>query len=111
MSIIYKLEELNGLRKEHGRYFTIWQITEKCREFNPETHIPFLDYGKGADRINRAILWQIMERRGYPSHLMHSIKSYQNTTIILHMEKDTQRISKSPTKYKMAVVYPTLCNI
>jgi hypothetical protein len=33
------------------------------------------------------MLWQIMERRGYPWHLICADKSlYQNTTIILDME-------------------------
>jgi hypothetical protein len=36
--------------------FTIWQITEKGWEFNPETHIPFIDYENGFERINRTIL-------------------------------------------------------
>jgi hypothetical protein len=36
--------------------FTIWQITEKSRVVNPETHIPFIDYEKGSDAINHRIL-------------------------------------------------------
>jgi hypothetical protein len=60
MSITYKLEELNSFRK--GRFctndiFTIWQITEKSREFNPETHTAFIDYEEVSDRVNPAILW------------------------------------------------------
>lgn len=59
MSIIYKLLEPNGLRKGQSCMednFTIWQITEKGWEFNPETHIPFIDYENGFERINRTIL-------------------------------------------------------
>jgi replication-associated recombination protein RarA len=63
------LEEQNGFRK--GRsctddIFTIQQIIEKRREFNLEMHIAFIDYEKAFDRVNQAMLWQIMERRGYP---------------------------------------------
>jgi hypothetical protein len=58
MSTIYELEEQSGVTKGQSCMednFTISQVTEKSREFNPETHIPFSDY-KGSDRINCIIL-------------------------------------------------------
>ena len=65
-----------------GNIFTIKQIIEKRREFNLETHMAFLDLKKAFDRVNRNQLWQILNRRGIPNHLIEVIKSlYRNTSI------------------------------
>jgi hypothetical protein len=69
ISDVLLLEEQNGFRKGRSCMddtFTIQQIIEKHREFNLEMHIAFIDYEKAFDRVNRATIWQIMERRGYP---------------------------------------------
>jgi len=50
------IEERNGFRIGRScidNVFTIKQTTEKKREFNPETHIAFLDLEKAFDRVNR----------------------------------------------------------
>jgi hypothetical protein len=87
--------------------------TEKRREFNPETHIVFIDYEKAFDRVNRATLWQIMERRGYPRHLICVTKSlYQNTTIILDMEgRYSKDIKINQGVRRGCSLSPTLFNI
>ena len=79
------LEEQNGFRIGRScidNVFTIKQIIEKRREFNLETHMAFLDLEKAFDRVNRNQLWQILNRRGIPNHLIEVIKSlYRNTSI------------------------------
>jgi hypothetical protein len=42
----------------------------------------FLDLEKAFDRVNRNRLWQILNRRGIPYHLIEVIKSlYKNTSV------------------------------
>ena len=42
----------------------------------------FLDIEKSFDRVNRKQLWQILNRRGIPYHLIDVIKSlYKNTSV------------------------------
>jgi sorting nexin-29 len=116
ISDVLLLEEQNGFRK--GRsctddIFTIRQIIEKRREFNLETHIAFIDYEKAFDRENRATVWQITERRGYPRHLICAIKSlYQNTTIILDMNgRYSKDISTNQGVRQGCSLSPNLFNI
>jgi hypothetical protein len=62
--------------------YVIKQTTEKQREFNLETHIAFVDLGKAFDRVHRNQVWQILNRRGIPYHLIEVIKSlYKSTSI------------------------------
>jgi sorting nexin-29 len=79
------LEEQNGFRRGRScidNEFTVKQTIEKRREFNLEKHIAFLDLEKGFDRINRNQLWQILNKRGIPYHLVEVIKSlYKNTSV------------------------------
>jgi D-alanyl-D-alanine dipeptidase len=51
------------------------QITEKCRELNTETHTAFINFEKAFDNANRRILWNIMEKRGFPRHLTEATES------------------------------------
>ena len=42
----------------------------------------FLDLEKASDGVNRNQVWQILNRRGTPNHLIEVIKSlYRNTSI------------------------------
>jgi hypothetical protein len=42
----------------------------------------FLDLEKAFDGVNRTQLWQILNRRGIPYHLIEVIKSlYRNTSV------------------------------
>jgi len=66
--------------------YTIRQTIEKRREFNLETHIAFLDLEKAFDRVNRKQLWQILNKRGIPYHLIEVTKSlYKNTSVQIDM--------------------------
>jgi len=79
------LEERNGFRTGRSctdNVFTIKQTIETRREFNLETHIAFLDLEKAFDRVNWNQLWQILNKRGIPYHLIEVIKSlYKNTSV------------------------------
>jgi len=79
------LEEHNGFRIGRScidNVFTIKQTIEKRREFNLETHIAFLYLEKAFDRVNQNKLWQILNKRGIPYHLIEVIKSlYKNTSV------------------------------
>ena len=81
------LEEQAGFRK--GRsctddVFSLRQIIQQRREFNLETHIAFIDYLKAFDRIHRDKLWHIMEKRGYPMHLIRTVQAlYKKHKIII----------------------------
>lgn len=81
------MEEQTGFRGGRSctdNTFTIKQIIEKHREHNKETHILFIDYKKAFDRVVREKLWDILERRGIPLHLIRVIKSmYKNSKITI----------------------------
>lgn len=78
-------EEQNGFRK--GRscsdcIFVIEQIIQKRREFNLPTYMLFIDYEKAFDRLIQRKLWEIMNERGYPEHLIRVIQSLYFATYI-----------------------------
>ncbi|WP_414173067.1 hypothetical protein [Candidatus Hodgkinia cicadicola] len=45
-----------------------------------ETHIAFVDLEKAFDNVDRQKLWNIMDRRGYPQHLINSVKILYKST-------------------------------
>jgi len=58
------------------------QTIEKRRDFSLETHIAFLDLEKAFGRVNRKDIWQILNKKGIPYHLVEVIKSlYKNTCV------------------------------
>jgi hypothetical protein len=79
------LENQSGFRKGHScidNVFALNQIIEKRREFNLEMHIAFIDLEKAFDRINRSKLWEILDKRGYPKHLINILINMYNETKI-----------------------------
>jgi hypothetical protein len=78
-------DEQHGFRK--GRscsdcVFVMKQIIQKRREFNLETHILFGDYFKAFDRVLRSKLWNIINTKEHPQHLIKLVQSlYKNTSI------------------------------
>lgn len=78
-------EEQCGFRK--GRscsdcVFIIQQLIQKRREFNLPTYILFIDYEKAFDSVIRNKLWNIMENKGYPKHIIKVIQSLYRKTYI-----------------------------
>jgi hypothetical protein len=57
---------------------------EKRIEYDNETHMVFVDLEQAFDNVNRNMLWDIMEKRGYPKHLIMATGSlYDKTSVIL----------------------------
>ena len=60
------------------------QITEKRREYNLESHMALIDYEKAFNRVNTDMLCKILEKRGYPLHLIKVINNlYDGTDIVI----------------------------
>jgi hypothetical protein len=50
-------------------------------------HIAFIGLEKAFDRINRSKLWEILDKRGYPKHLINIlINMYNKTKIKIELE-------------------------
>ena len=83
------LEEQCGFRKGRSctdNIFSLKKILEKRREFNLKTYIAFIDYVKAFDMIDREQLWSIMQKNGYPKHLIQIIQGmYIRTKIVLDL--------------------------
>jgi hypothetical protein len=77
ISDVLLLEEQNGFRKRQSctdYIFTVTQIIEKCREFNLEMHITFIDYEKTFDRVSQATLANYGEKRlPTTSNMFHQV--------------------------------------
>lgn len=109
------LEEQNGFRKGRScndNVFTIKQIIEKRREFNQETHLAFVDFEKAFDRVNRNKLWEIMTRKGYPLHLIESIKClYKNSRVMIKEQIVSEPFQTNQGLKQGCSLSPTLFNI
>jgi hypothetical protein len=57
------------------------------------TFLLFIDYEKAFDRVDRNKLWAILHNKGYPQHLINTIKVlYNNSNFCLPIEgKNTDR--------------------
>jgi hypothetical protein len=51
------------------------QLIQKRREFNLPTYILFIDYEKAFDRMPRGMLWNIMNNKGFPDHIVKTVQS------------------------------------
>ena len=78
------LEEQNGFRIGRSCIDNVFMIKliQKRREFNLETHMAFLDLEKAFDSVNQNQLWQILNRRGIPYHLIEVIKSLHTNSSV-----------------------------
>jgi hypothetical protein len=78
------LENQSGFRRGRScidNVFALNQIIEKRREFNLETHIAFTDLEKALDRIHKSKVWETLDKRGYPKHLINIlINMYETKT-------------------------------
>jgi hypothetical protein len=109
-------EEQMGFRKGRSctdAIFTLKQVIEKRIEHNCETHIVFVDLEKASDDVNRNMLWDIMEKREYPRHLIIATKSlYDKTSVILDLVYErTSEIKTNKGVRQGCSISPTLFNI
>ncbi|BFZ26094.1 hypothetical protein BsWGS_29133 [Bradybaena similaris] len=90
-------EEINivqaGFRKSRGtrdHILNMRNIIEKCREFNVDINICFIDYTKAFDCVKHQTLWNIMGNMGFPQHLISLIISlYQEQEAAVRIEGET----------------------
>jgi len=75
--------------------------------------VAFLHLEKAFDRVNRNQLWQILNRRGIPYHLIEVIKNlYKNTSIQIDTgRKILEKIYINQGVRKGCNLSPTLFNI
>lgn len=109
-------EEQNGFRKGRStsdNVFILQQILEKRREFNLPTHLAFIDFEKAFDNVNRTKLWDIMEKQGYPAHIVNVMKTmYEGSKIIINTgRKKTEEIPINKGVRQGCPISPTLFNI
>lgn len=109
-------EEQSGFRKGRScidNVFIIQQLIEKRREFNLETHIAFIDFKKAFDKVNRQKLWEIMNIRGYPRHLIQALKGlYKRAEIVINTGRSisTELVTTQGVRQGCSIS-PTLFNI
>jgi hypothetical protein len=61
---------------------------EKHREHNIETHLFFVDYYKAFESVLQSKLWEIMNEKGIPAHLIRIVQSmYQNTATVIRKDR------------------------
>ena len=109
-------EEQNGFRKGRAcidNVFTIKQIIEKRREFNLETHMAFIDLQKAFDKVNRLELWNILNNKGYPSHIIKVIRSlYKDTKMVIEIDGEiTEELKTNQGLKQGCSLSPILFNI
>jgi hypothetical protein len=97
----------------YGCCFTLKQVIEKRREFNLETHLAFIDYNKAFDSVDRNKLWNRMQQRGYPIHLIQAIQSLYNETKVIIQSGDqiTEGIETNQGVKQGCSLSPNLFNI
>ncbi len=83
----------NGFRK--GRRATdsllvLEALIRKSKREKKKTFLALLDITKAYDRVNRNILWKVMEQMGVPEKLMSNIRaSYRNPSTVLQFQDIT----------------------
>lgn len=110
------IEEQNGFRKGRSctdNTFIVKQIIEKHREFNVQTHMAFIDFEKAFDRVDRNVLWRILEKRGYPQQLIKAVQSlYSNTRVAVKSNlKVSEEIPTNQGVRQGCPLSPALFNI
>ena len=67
-----------GFRSGRGTadmIFALKQIQEKCIEQNMPLYMVFIDFTKAFDTVDRATLWKILQKLGFPSHFINLISA------------------------------------
>jgi len=67
-----------GFRKGRGctdAIFALRQLCEKGIEFNKDLYMVFIDQEKAFDRVNREMLWKVMEEYGVKGQLLNSVRA------------------------------------
>ena len=71
-----------GFRKSRGTRDQIanmrW-IIEKAIKKNRRIFMVFIDYSKAFDCVDHNMLWNILEKMGFPLHIIHLIKNFYSS--------------------------------
>ena len=63
----------SGTRDE---IFNLKLIIQKCREFNVDLYVCFIDYSKAFDCVSHSKLWETLRDMGFPSNEVKLIKEF-----------------------------------
>ena len=66
-----------GFRKNCGtrdQLFNLKMIIQKCREYNVDLYMCFIDYSKAFDCVSHEKLWKVLNDMGFPKREIHLIK-------------------------------------
>ena len=66
-----------GFRRKSGtrdQMFNLKLIIQKCREFNVDLYVCFIDYSKAFDCVSHSKLWETLRDMGFPSNEVNLIK-------------------------------------
>ena len=58
-----------GFRKDSGtryHFFKLRMIIQKCREFNKDLYMCFIDWSKAFDYVSHSQLWGTLSKMGFP---------------------------------------------
>ena len=81
-----------GFRSKRGccdQIFTLRQIIEKCREFNNNLYMCFIDFKQAYDSIWREGLWKILGSYGIPPKIVRLIQAlYKDTKACVKIENN-----------------------
>ena len=72
------LEEQGAFRRQRScidQLFTVRQLGEKIIEKNKTMNMVCIDLEKAFDRVNRVLLWLVLERYGVRGRLKEAVKS------------------------------------
>ncbi|KAJ4446724.1 hypothetical protein ANN_13421 [Periplaneta americana] len=96
--------------EKEGHVFSMNKLAEKHKEFNKSSFIVFKDDVKAFERVVRCKLWEIMENKGFPRHLIKAARSLHTDTKI-QMECSETRNTCPITITQVVTGMRTLSNI
>ena len=106
---------MDSERDDHAwsQHFVLNYQLKKRREFNLETHLPFTDYEKAFDNIQRHILLNILKVRRIPDTLLKAIVDIytQNKILIKINNKLSKPVEINKGVRQGCPLSPTLFNI
>ena len=93
--------------------FALRQIMEKCKLYNEDLYLLFIDLTKAFDTVNRSGLWAILEKVGCPEHFVGLIRSFHDGMNVKVREgcESSQPFGVTSGTKQGCVLAPTLFSI
>jgi hypothetical protein len=83
-------KEQNGFRRKRPcmeNIIAIQQVLERDKVYDITSTVAFLDYVKASDSVLQDKLWELMNEKGFLTHLIRTVQSmYQNITTIIRKD-------------------------